>query len=227
MKYITDLSEDEVLKLSQEELEKMVKWKMAQDGIKFYLKPEEPEYHEIPEPDMTYYKVGGFEYLFPREDSALALSKVINQFSGDLRKEGWRDDKVEVLEDYYKRDLGSVSAVRKYSSELWNQIAGLKNENETNKSNFNKLMSDYEEAYKSADYIRDEVYGRFNEVTQKYADFSLALVNFNTYLEIANGDHGQALKFFEKAYNPNTETIAYIKKMAFPQKETLDKDDKK
>lgn len=210
MKYITELNEKEILELTQEELDRMVKWKMAQEGLKFYLKPEEPTYHKLPEPDIEVFKIDSVSFEFLTEDTALEVAKVLRTNASKILNYTYGNGVIDFLSDFEKNSLGQISTTKKYSKELWNKISELKKENDINKENYEDRLRDFDSAYKEAEYIREEVFGKFSEVVKKYSDFKIALTNFLSYFEIANQDFEQAMKFFEKAYTPDVETIAYI-----------------
>lgn len=211
MQYINELSEQEILKLTQDELDRMVKFKMAQDGLKFYIRPEEPKYHELPDADIEVYQVNDVQFTFFKQEDALKVAKLLKEIESNLYERSWSSDEVlKPMSVWDKERLGNIDTKRIYSVELWSQVSAKKKENEANKKHYESLLKQYEDAYSESEYVRTEVYGRFNEVKEKYANFELSLANFSTYLEIANGDFKQAMAFFTKAYEPDSETIQYV-----------------
>jgi hypothetical protein len=57
MKYIDDYTKEEILNLTDEDIERVIKIGLANAGLKLPKRPEEPNYNEIPEGDVILFKV--------------------------------------------------------------------------------------------------------------------------------------------------------------------------
>ena len=85
MKKITELSEKEILDLTIEDVELMIKLKKAEEGIKLLPKPKEPIYFDIKAPDVVVYSCILFGDNLVFEDIE-ELNKVINVIKNTASK---------------------------------------------------------------------------------------------------------------------------------------------
>ena len=126
MKTINELSEVEILALTSEEIEGMIKYKMAEEGVKLLKKPEEPDYHKIPDPDKTVFvcPLFGDSLVFENMDEA---NSVIDVLRGCMSKNRIANDwqvnsnlyfiKPNIIESYLG-DWDAISTKRAYTYEL-------------------------------------------------------------------------------------------------------------
>lgn len=65
MKGITEMTEQEILALTEEDVQKLIKLRMMEEGIKIMDKPEVPELFEIEPADLKVFTIPFFEgYAF-------------------------------------------------------------------------------------------------------------------------------------------------------------------
>ena len=57
MKGITEMTEQEILALTEEDVQKMIKLRMMEEGIKIMDKPKIPELFEIEPADIQYFSI--------------------------------------------------------------------------------------------------------------------------------------------------------------------------
>ena len=86
MKGITEMTEQEILALTEEDVQKLIKLRMMEEGIKIMDKPEVPELFEIEPADLKVFTIPFFEgYAFTDMEEANAVAEVLRN-AKTLRK---------------------------------------------------------------------------------------------------------------------------------------------
>lgn len=220
MKYITEMTEQEVLVLTDEQLNKMFKLKLAMEGIPLVEKPAEPEYEEIPQPDVTVHTINPTGIMFLEMSDAESVCKVLSDYYSKMKQSTYDFDyNYKYLEPYrgssYKweqKESFSISVEQVYSKELTLRIKDRVEGNKLLKEDFEKKEKAYGAMLDSSMWIKDEIWGKWREVTTKYAEFDSMLLKYRSYLELADNDVSTAWKFFRKAHTVTPEGEEYIKK---------------
>lgn len=215
MKNITELSEKEILALTSEELEGMVKLEMANEGIKILTRPTEPIYEPLPAKTQTIYEVTGFTYQFHNEKTAEELSKAIRKVAEETCATDYNYSQYDVkwvkqLESYTKDTLGAVKPLQLYTKNEAIEASEVKQRNDNTKKEYEAELSEYNTAKDASSEIRDRIFGRYYEVQKKYYDFNVLTERYNEYLSIADGNKDMAMKFLKKAYLVSDEAEDYI-----------------
>lgn len=213
MKQITEMTEQEILSLTDEQLENLIKYGMAEEGIKILDRPKEPKYFEVPAGDVIAYKVGGFDKLFIDQKDAQSASEFILSLKKNLREDSYGKHyslKFLTSDNYGFENIGNVQPLKFYSRELIEKIEGNYSTNESLKKAYEKSLKEYNENYESAEFIREEIYDRFREVQDKYRNMEHLLNTYTGYLNIAEGNSEIAMNFLKKAYTVDAEAESYI-----------------
>lgn len=216
MKQITELTEKEILALTESELQTMVKLQMAEKGVKILSIPLEPKYEEVPKPTEELHTVSGFTYSFKDVADANKLSSAIrdvaqNCLNYDYNYKIGSDFKfIKSLENYSKDHLGSITPVKCYSKEVYNEVVEIGQRNQALKEEYSALLDEYNKAHSESQEIKDEIYGRYYDVQKKYYDMGIIKARYEEYLSLADGDVTMAMKFLKKAYSVDEETEAFI-----------------
>lgn len=215
MKNITELSEKEILALTREELEGMVKLEMANEGIKILPVPIEPTYETLPAKTQTIYEVTGFTYMFHDEKIAEELSKTIRKIAQETCTTDYNYSQYDIrwtkqLESYTKDALGAVKPIPLYTKNEAIMVSEVKQRNDNAKNEYETELAEYNTANEASSDIRDRIFRRYYEVQKKYYDFNVITERYNEYLSIANGDKDMAMKFLKKAYRVSDEAEDYI-----------------
>lgn len=218
MKSIEKMTEKQILNLKDEDLEKLINLKMAQEGIKLLQRPSEPQLSEVPKPDIILYQIEGIEFYFKTRQAAeeakdlfkdnkyivgadynyMSSEKVYHELAGLSKYDHEEREKMEIKE----QDA--------YSIALYEEIKELLAANDKLNDAYKGGLEDYETEYKKSEYIREEINERYEEVCEKYRELDLMKSRYAEYLELANGNSKTALTFLKKAYTVNEETEAYI-----------------
>lgn len=217
MKNITELSEQEILKLTNEELELMVKLAMAQQGYKIIPMPEMPVYEPIPQPNITGYSVKGCDFIFTDIAEAQKVSALIKEILPAAHKSNYHSSNYDykVLtkndgQDYTFKNGGEITSNEYFSREVFNTIDSAILSNKNAKSEYENLLKEYNESYNASAEIRDSIYAEYNRVTSKYNNFNRLKNHYAEYLLLSGGDKIIAMNFLKKAYEVDEEAELFI-----------------
>lgn len=217
-KYITDMTDQEILALTDDDLKRMIQLKMLEEGIKILVRPEEPQYAEVPAKDLSGFcvKVGySHDHIYyANRESAERVIVAIRAEQDSLRKydyiSSYSTSYEHTFSPYDPEPEITVEETRVYSRGLFDQVRDALTGNKKLKDAYEKQLKEYKGAEEAAAWIRDEVNNCYYEVTSKYREFESMLAKFQEYLQLADNDSAQASVFFEKAYHPEKETRQYL-----------------
>jgi len=222
MKNLKDLTEQEILNLSKEEIDKMIKFRMAEEGIKFIDYPENPEYHEVQKPTTKAYfcHLLGQKLSFTDMEELNNVIDVLNNCKSlctidsnyDLPEGHKNFIKARVENANWSSDApDTITPIIAYAHNEFLQIKELLKENAKNKTEFNAKVKEYDAAINDAQWIKDEVMERINEVVSKYDKLNTYIYRFNNeYLPLADNNEDIAMNFLDKAYSLNKEQKEYV-----------------
>ncbi len=217
MKKITEMTEQEILALTNEDLELMIKFGMAEAGIKLLDKPTEPTYHEIPTKDEVAYSVYGFNLVFKDKELAEKLSSFLTEvlqqsFAPDYTDSNYDHKYLKSYKptDYSFSSIGNITKEGFYNKETISEIYALVKENKKLESEYKALLSEYNDTYDKASYIRNDIYEAHANVHAKYQRMENIKRQYLVYLQLAKGDAEIAYSFLEKAYEVDSDTYHYI-----------------
>ncbi len=220
MKKINELSEKEILDLTTEDVELMIKLKKAEEGIKLLPKPKEPTYFNIKAPDVVVYSCALFGDDLVFEDIE-ELNKVLNVIKNAVSKYSLNYDWNKLGGDFkyarrdfkrpYNGEWHTTTSNQVYSVELYNEIVDLAAQNKKLKEQYEKEIKEYESAINDAKWIEDEINGKVLEVKEKYWKLESYCRKFKyDYLPLSNENESVAMNFMDKAYSLTDEQKEYV-----------------
>lgn len=223
MKLIEEYTKEELVNLKSEEVEKIIKLHLANQGIAIPKEPVEPEYEQIPNKDKKLFWIAGIaDLFFEKREAAEETVKVLKNNFSQLRNieiDYFNGDSNERVRAFRVERWGSqestsndlvVNVKDVYSIDLYMQI---KTKLESNK----KLREDYQEkrkqfdkaselAKETVDLVWETV--RSAQREQELKDSKLAI--YKEYLALSDGDKDIAWKFMKRAYSVVQEEEDYI-----------------
>ena len=221
MKGITEMTEQEILALTEEDVQKMIKLRMMEEGIKIMDKPKIPELFEIEPADIQYFSIpllDGFAFTDINEATKVAeilkSAKSLRKVDYDWNKLG-SDYKFLKKSERYKfngnSDFDIISGWA-YSDELYAKISNFAAQNKVMKEQAAKDQKEYDEKMQEASGIISEISGwvkggvkvkseRLNRLTYKFA---------TDYYPLSDHNEDMAMKFMAKAYSFTDEEKEYI-----------------
>lgn len=201
MKNFWDLTDEEVLALTDAEVEYYRDRECAEKGVPL-LPPNPgpaPEMN-LPKPDTTAYEIDGC--TFANQDDAMAHHALVRKSGIDLSSKyvgrEYGSDTVKIAGK--KAYIFNVQPVEVYSSEQWNEIGAQFERDKAAKAEWQKRKDDFDETATKRREATEDVDSRIAEARSNSWEKERALANFNRYLALADGDDAMARKFFTNAY---------------------------
>lgn len=208
MKTIKDMAHEEVVALTQTELDRLVRLACAVDGVRLPgAAPEKPEAPKV-ERDATVYSVGSLHFSdrAAAESVSAALSAAAAhavkleydwQHVGSEHKytKAFKPDEQTTMADVSTEHALSEPNYRKVRESLIQHKALLKQ--------YEDDLKAHEQSERATDEIRGEIMAAFNEARARQAELDRAQRVFGEYLRLADDDVEVAIKFYEKANTPS------------------------
>ena len=109
MKGITEMTEQEILALTEEDVQKLIKLRMMEEGIKIMDKPEVPELFEIEPADLKTFTIPFFEdYAFTDMEEANAVAEALRN-AKTLRKVEYDWNKLGTTTNTSSRKINTIT----------------------------------------------------------------------------------------------------------------------
>lgn len=220
MKKINEMTEQEILALSEQDIQNMIKFRMMEEGIKIIDKPKKPELFEIEPADKKVYIIpilNGYAFTDFAEaqkvSEALQNAKSFEKIEYDWNKLGSDYQYLEKKDRYpysYPNDFG-VNEIYVYSNELYANIVDFAAQNKVMTKQVESDMKAYNDAYAAASEITLEIRDRVSEVREKTARLERLTQKFaDDYYPLSDNNEDMAIKFMEKAYSLTEDEKKYI-----------------
>ena len=215
MKGITEMTEQEILALTEEDVQKMIKLRMMEEGIKIMDKPKIPELFEIEPADIQYFSIpllDGFAFTDINEATKVAeilkSAKSLRKVDYDWNKLG-SDYKFLKKSERYKFNGNSDFDI--ISGWAYSKISNFAAQNKVMKEQAAKDQKEYDEKMQEASGIISEISGWVKEVKVKYERLNRLTYKFATdYYPLSDHNEDMAMKFMAKAYSFTDEEKEYI-----------------
>lgn len=195
MKRITELTEEEILSLTEEQTDDIIKYECANSGVKILPEPIEPT-NTISSGDLKRFEVNGF--IFEKiEDAQDFLDKAILS-----KKYDWNyglDIKYE--REHYDWDL-VIKEVNIFSKGKLSSIETEAAEHKKLKEKYEKDKKEYDANHKEVLAIVDKVNEVIQKVKDKYEKLDTLAIQMEEYLRLSEGDRKVAFNFLNKNWGP-------------------------
>lgn len=215
MKKINELTEQEIRNLSCDDIELLIKFRKAEEGVKFITKPEKPEYFEIPGKDLTVYqaKFLGNSLSFNDIEDMNKLITLIKNSKGSFKIDYGVDSTYYANPKLYpySGEWDEITSQSVYSYKLYQEVKNLILQNKSLEDKYKKELKEYQTSFDDSEWIEKEIRDKVYEVQNKYEQLETYYRLFkNEYLPLADNDTSIAIKFMNKAYSLNDEQKEYI-----------------
>lgn len=218
MKGITEMTEQEILALTEEDVQKMIKLRMMEEGIKIMDKPKIPELFEIEPADIQYFSIpflDGFAFTDINEATKVAeilkSAKSLRKVDYDWNKLGSDYKFLKKSERYKFNGNFDIISGWAYSDELYAKISNFAAQNKVMKEQAAKDQKEYDEKMQEASGIISEISGWVKGVKVKYERLNRLTYKFATdYYPLSDHNEDMAMKFMAKAYSFTDEEKEYI-----------------
>lgn len=198
---IKDMSEAEVLALGKKEIDYLIGYAMAEEGIKFLPVPIAPEPF-TPEYDRVVYEVAGIYYT--NEPAAKDVCEILNGLIEETctLDYNWQQSSQYkyVAESRWKDSPPTVTAVKCFSNEKYRTLAAGMIQRETEKNQYKKLLEEFQKNESLKQAIVQEIHNVIDEHKSRAYTRNRMISEYERYKEIAQGNVEIAQNFFKKAY---------------------------
>jgi hypothetical protein len=222
MKHINELTEQEILALTNEDVLTMIKLRKAEEGIKFIPEPPKPELFEIEPPDMVVYscELFGSVIAFTSANDMDEVVSLIKSKQGKFRVD-YNYEALGALSSNFKyatenlnkysNDWSEIKSQKVYSIALYNQIVDKAKQNMKMQEEYDKAYKEYCASIDDSKWIEDGINDRVRQVRDKYYELNNHCCRFkNDYMPLANNDETVAMNFMVKAYALTDEQQEYV-----------------
>ena len=220
MKKINEMTEQEILALSEQDIQNMIKFRMMEEGIKVIDKPKKPELFEIEPADQKVYTIPVLDgYAFTdfaeaqKVADALREAKSFRKVDYDWNKLGSNFKYLEKKDKYTYNNEGdfSISEISVYSSKLYANIVDFAAKNKAMEKQVEKEIAEYDNAYAAASDITLKIRSRISEVREKHERLERLMHSFaNDYYPLSGNNEEMAMKFMSKAFTLTDDEEKYI-----------------
>lgn len=225
MKHIDELTEQEILALTKDEIDYLINVRIAEEGIKFVPYPNSPILSVIPKPTICVYTCNlfGDDVVFTDIEE---LQKVLQLLESCKSKCSIDSDYNLPEESRYKISnklrtryssygsnslWDSINTIKVYTDEEYSRIRDIAISNKKLKDQYESDLREYKKSVELTKDIRSEIYDIIHEVSSKYDAYNTYIdLLVNTYLPIAKGDLEIAINFLDKAYNLTPDQKTYV-----------------
>lgn len=211
MKKINELTEQEILALTEEQINTMIRFEAAEQGIKLLTFPTTPIYKEVPTPSKKAYYLGYFNSIAFLD---IAIAGQIQEIIKSSESFGLSYPNGNYDLQYIDRGKTSgldIKTVEVYEKSEIDSILVDTKENKKLKEDYEERVSEYRENQKKIDEISKEIYDVVYSIRDKYETLSRYCGLYkNDYLTLANNNKDIAMNFLVKAYALTEEQQKYV-----------------
>lgn len=199
MKRISEMDETELLALTDEQIDKLIDYECALEGVPMLPAHPGPEPNRVDlKPDATAYEIAGIFTL--NADHAAKILEAINL--GQIYKESYPggDYNTKYLTPLLQGDysMPKIESKIRHSAEQWDKIKGPYKEYTARKSVWEKLNKEYQGAITSRASINKNCWEFVLEARDHASQREVFRQEFKIYLDLAEGNPQIAFGFLTK-----------------------------
>ena len=207
MKRFKEISTEELVKLTQKQIDDLVDLECAEENIRLLpVLPQEADF-DIDIPDITVYELP--ELQLTNKDDAKKVLDLMNTIKSQVTVE-WRSS-------YDHRPVRKTTEIlqyresQRYSQELYSKIADKVTMRETAKENYNEAKKEYDEIEEQRKEIVQKVMAGINQAKLQDQRVENLKREFNRYMVLAENDRHIAWRFLEDARPKEKEDLFKLK----------------
>lgn len=214
MKLINEMAHEEILQLSAADIERMVKYICATDGIKLLPEPVEPVKPKH-EPDLTCFRLG--DWLCALREPLDKIAEVFNEYRYQLKVSSYDYGLGSAYQklgepSYQLENMVKVEPIKVYSELQYTLVQAEARIYKEAKEQFDKDLSEYRKNKKLVEDATNWLWEHFHQANKLQREIDSLKSRWSEYLEIAGGDKEIAEKFMRKAYTISDEQWAMVQK---------------
>ncbi len=211
MKTIDKMTDQEIYDLTDEQVEKLIVIRCAEEGVRFMDEPPVMKtygYKSI-SPSHFFYYLEGLNIAVLDQDDAIKIAKFLSGF--DLYRTRY-DFTVSNEKLYSKLDIINIKHTPMFDTKDEETYKSIKDKNDKIEEEYKDQVDKYKENTKKMSEIRAEIWSKVIDVRRKIDHMNHLKVLFvKEYLPLVDHDTDKAMIFFKKAYDVDDDTERYIR----------------
>ena len=210
MNTIDKMTDQEIYNLTDEQVEKLIVTKCAEEGVRFIDEPpimRTYDYKSI-SPSHFFYYLEDLNIAVLDQNDAIKIAKLLSEF--DLYRTRY-DFVVSNEKLYSKLDIINIKHIPMFDTKYKKTYKSINDKN--GEKEYKDQVDKYKENTKKMCEIRDKIWSKVIDVRRKIDHMNHLKVLFvKEYLPLVNHDTDKAMIFFKKAYDVDNDTERYIRK---------------
>lgn len=211
MKTIDKMTDQEICDLTDEQVEKLIVIRCAEEGVRFMDEPPVMKtygYKSI-SPSHFFYYLEGLNIAVLDQDDAIKIAKFLSGF--DLYRTRY-DFTVSNEKLYSKLDIINIKHTPMFDTKDEETYKSIKDKNDKIEAEYKDQLERYERNMKKMSKIRAEIWSKVIDVRNKIDHMNhLRFLFVKEYLPLVDHDTNTAMTFFKKAYDVDDDTERYIR----------------
>lgn len=211
MKTINEMTDQEIYDLTDEQVEKLIAIRCAEEGVRFMDEPPVMKtygYKSI-SPSHFFYYLEELNIAVLDQDDAIKIAKFLSDF--DLYRTRY-DFTVSNEKLYSKLDIINIKHTPMFDTKDEETYKSIKDKNDKIEEEYKDQVDKYKENTKKMSEIRAEIWSKVIDVRRKIDHMNHLKVLFvKEYLPLVDHDTDKAMIFFKKAYDVDDDTERYIR----------------
>ena len=211
MKKINEMTKEEILGLSNDDITDLVLLACAEDGIKVEPAPIMPPLAPLPPKTIRIWVVKGTNLNFSDEKAAVAVAALVLKYADtkiDLTYHSKYDCKYPGT--YRNDELGKIETDLVYTKGDALEAETIEKANDVIEREYKAAYETWKEQHLGYEARRLEIVQKYEDVVSAYNLCLKNLERFQEYLRIAENNPVMAFNFLKKAYIINAESESFI-----------------
>lgn len=196
MKKLEEMTREELVKLNEEEIDRIINLKLAEASLPLLgHAPTAPEQPKVA-PDKTVYYIE--DLVFEKIEDAIKVKDIAAKMDlinyKYLSGPGYNRTCVK---REYPLNVASTSV---YSEPYWNKIKDIKIKYDKEKAEYDREKTNYDKVNKERESIITEVWSAVDDALTEQRTINIYRKKFEEYLKLAEGNRAMAFKFLNSTY---------------------------
>lgn len=211
MKTIDKMTDQEIYDLTDEQVEKLIVIRCAEEGVRFMDEPpvmKTYDYKPI-SPSHFFYYLEGLSIAVLDQNDAIKIAKFLSEFVLYRTRYDFvvSNDKL-----CGKLDIINIKHIPMFDTKDEETYKSIKDKNDEIEKEYKDQVDKYKENTKKMCEIRDKIWSKVIDVRREIDHMNhLKFLFVKKYLPLVDHDTDKAMIFFKKAYDVDDDTERYIR----------------
>lgn len=211
MKTIDKMTDQEIYDLTDEQVEKLIVIRCAEEGVRFMDEPPVMRTYDCKSisPSHFFYYLEGLNIAVLDQNDAIKIAKLLSEF--DLYRTRY-DFTVSNEKLYSKLDIINIKHTPMFDTKDEETYKSIKDKNDKIEAEYKDQLERYERNMKKMSKIRAEIWDKVADIRHRIDNMNyLRSLFVREYLPLVDNDTDKAMIFFKKAYGVDDDTERYIR----------------